>query len=626
MVEEKKIEAIHKVHKKKETKKLPLTRIIVFFGLIIIGLNAAIIFKRAMQSYELAIEEGEEYTDKAAHTLADHVELTFISVDTVLKRAVERQYFNSLFGNNLVDDMHNNIVNWVNETPQISAMLMTDENGKVRAIHNKPVYKTWMRRNSSVKTEPYFFNHSESHDSDMLYVGWQNSWAEEHDGFIVLSRRLNKLDGTFGGIVLAAVNTEYIVNFFKSVEIEKPLEAGEGGKKTKFTLLRSDSRRLIDMLQDDEPEAIIMSRVLSDKKVITAPSEDTVITREESFDNQIRIYAFKHIPALHMAVAVVVYGDDVLSDWYSARTNDIIFIAIFAMFVLVISFFALAIAKQMQRVQRSEAAAVMASQAKSDFLANMSHELRTPLNAIIGFSEMLGSGYFGKVNDKQKERTHDIHFCGTHLLELINDILEFSKGEAGKIELRSEKISVPKIIKDTLRIFADKSKKEGVIVSAKIPEDFPVVMADERKIKQILMNLLSNSVKFTNKNDTIEVSCGIDGQKNMYFSVVDTGIGMSEEDIPRALSAFGQVHNNPAYGGTGLGLPLCKMFAELHGGDLVLQSIEGVGTKVTIILPASRIVWPHSNIEQFRPSGEATKTDKKKPEKPKKSGKKKEKS
>jgi len=289
--------------------------------------------------------------------------------------------------------------------------------------------------------------------------------------------------------------------------------------------------------------------------------------------------------------------------------NDVIFLAIFAMFVLVISFFAIAIAKQMGRVQRSEKAAVMASQAKSDFLANMSHELRTPLNAIIGFSEMLETGYFGRVNDKQKERVHDINFCGTHLLELINDILEFSKGEAGKIELRSEKISLPQIIKDTVRIFAEKANKDGIMITANVPDKFPSIMADERKIKQILMNLISNSVKFTNKNDSIEVACGIDAESNVFITTVDTGIGIPEEDIPKALSAFGQVHDDPAIGGTGLGLPLCKMFAELHGGYLLLQSIEGVGTKVTITLPASRVVGKGSNIEKLETEKKEEKTE-----------------
>jgi signal transduction histidine kinase len=269
----------------------------------------------------------------------------------------------------------------------------------------------------------------------------------------------------------------------------------------------------------------------------------------------------------------------------------------------VIYFFAMAGAKQMLRVQRSERGAVLASQAKSDFLANMSHELRTPLNAIIGFSEMIEAGYFGKVNMKQKERIHDIHFCGTHLLELINDILEFSKGEAGKIELHIDKVSVGKVINESVRVFAERSRSEGVTVVSNAPKDMPLVMADTRKIKQILLNLISNAVKFTESGGTVEAGCFMDDDNNMVITVTDTGAGIAEKDIPKALSTFGQTHTDPSKGGTGLGLPLCKMFAELHGGHLAIQSIVDVGTKVSIILPSDRVIWSSTNVSNLNLDG-----------------------
>ncbi len=204
---------------------------------------------------------------------------------------------------------------------------------------------------------------------------------------------------------------------------------------------------------------------------------------------------------------------------------------------------------------------------------------------------MLEAGYFGKLNSKQNERIHDINYCGTHLLELINDILEFSKGEAGKIELHLEKVIVPQIIDESVRILTEKAKRQKIKVSTLIPEEIPFLMADSRKLKQILLNLLSNALKFTKENGTVEIACGIDGQGNFVLSVTDTGIGMKEEDIPKALSAFGQVHTAESYGGTGLGLPLCKMFATLHGGNLMMHSILNVGTKVTVIFPKKNVIW-----------------------------------
>jgi len=575
--------------KKYSDSKLPLVRIIIVFSIIITVLNTAIVVKRGSSSYNGAIEQGKEDAMRLSHTLSDHVNLTFLAVDLALRHAVEKQYFNALFGNNLIEDMQNNFLIRVNETPQISAMLMADDRGVINAIYRKQGYKTWMDGKEYVDDKPYFLAHKNADDSDMLYVGWQSSWIKNDKGFVVMSRRVNKLNGKFGGIVMIAVDINYIMNFFNLIEVDK---------KTKFSLLRDDGGILISM-EDDVREVSRLEKAVNDNRFFFKTGEKeqirTVMSGQNGNGEDLRLYSLVPVPHLHMLLAIVNYGEDIFKSWHKQRVNDMVFLGIFMLFVLVVSLFAVAVAKQMQRVQRSEASAVLASQAKSDFLANMSHELRTPLNAIIGFSEMIEAGYFGKVNPKQKERIHDINFCGNHLLELINDILEFSKGDAGKIELRIEKISMPKIIADSIRIVSEKAKRNKVAVISNITEEMPLIAADGRKIKQVLINLLSNAIKFTKEGGTIEVMAGFDEERNVVLSVTDTGIGMAEEDIPKALSAFGQVHQDPTYGGTGLGLPLCKMFAELHGGEMRIQSIKNVGTKVSIILPADRVINPKKN-------------------------------
>jgi signal transduction histidine kinase len=224
----------------------------------------------------------------------------------------------------------------------------------------------------------------------------------------------------------------------------------------------------------------------------------------------------------------------------------------------------------------------------------MSHELRTPLNAIIGFSEMIDSGYFGPLNNKkQQERIHDINLCGTHLLQLINDILDYSKGEAGKLELHDAEIGIHRIIDESERMVKEKAKNKEIEIINNVSADFPRIMADERKIKQILINLLSNAIKFTNKGGEINVHAEKLDNGEVRISVKDNGVGISEEDIPKALSVFGQIKSvriEPEEEGTGLGLPLCKMLTELHGGEFEITSEVGVGTTVSIILPKERVV------------------------------------
>tara|TARA_B100000315_G_scaffold205985_1_gene200024 strand:+ start:639 stop:1412 length:774 start_codon:yes stop_codon:yes gene_type:complete len=238
-------------------------------------------------------------------------------------------------------------------------------------------------------------------------------------------------------------------------------------------------------------------------------------------------------------------------------------------------------------------AAETSDKAKSEFLANMSHELRTPLNAIIGYSEALESGIFGPLaNEKQSEYLETIHSSGRHLLSLINDILDLSAVEAGKIELNETEFGLETAATYATMIVQSQAAKSGVRLSNVINGNSPVVLADELRIKQILVNLLSNAVKFTPEGGkvTLEAAYGSDG--SVIITVTDTGIGMAEEDLVRALDKFGQIENEFSANvlGTGLGLPLTKGLVESHGGVLEIQSKLGKGTTVNISLPKERVV------------------------------------
>ncbi len=237
--------------------------------------------------------------------------------------------------------------------------------------------------------------------------------------------------------------------------------------------------------------------------------------------------------------------------------------------------------------------AEFANRAKSEFLANMSHELRTPLNAIIGFSEIIKDGTFGPTgNDKYSGYARDIHISGQHLLSLINDILDLSKVESGVEELYEEDIEVAEIVRSVLRLVKQRADAGRVGLEVEMNDDIPLLHADARKVKQTLVNLLTNAIKFTDPGGEVTLKAWCRDDSGFVFQVVDTGIGIKPEDIPKALSQFGQIDGdlNRKYDGTGLGLPLTKSLVELHGGSLDLQSQVGVGTVVTVRFPAARIV------------------------------------
>jgi signal transduction histidine kinase len=233
-----------------------------------------------------------------------------------------------------------------------------------------------------------------------------------------------------------------------------------------------------------------------------------------------------------------------------------------------------------------------ANQTKSAFLAAMSHELRTPLNAVIGFSELVLSECFGPIGSvRYKEYIGDIRKSGSHLLSLINDVLDLSRLDAGQASLKEEKTSLVSIFDETWRMVAGQANQAGVTVSIDLPGNLPRIVADPRRIRQVFLNLLSNAVKFTPHGGRVSISASriADG---LSISIADTGIGIAREDIPKALERFGQVDSRLSrrYEGTGLGLPLAKQLVELHGGTFDLQSTVGVGTTVTMTFPIERIV------------------------------------
>ncbi|MCX7354721.1 MAG: PAS-domain containing protein [Alphaproteobacteria bacterium] len=233
-----------------------------------------------------------------------------------------------------------------------------------------------------------------------------------------------------------------------------------------------------------------------------------------------------------------------------------------------------------------------ASRAKSEFLAHMSHELRTPLNAIMGFSELMKSEVFGPVgSDRYREYCADIYNSGAHLLSLINDILDLSKIDAGKAELEDSSIDVAASIESVLRLVRIRAEEGKVRLEVDLAPGLPPMQLDARKFKQILMNLVSNAVKFTPEGGRVRIGARLAPDQGMLIEVADTGIGISEEDLPRVVTRFGQVTGEHArkHAGSGLGLPLAIELTKLHGGRCDISSQVGVGTVVTVRLPGERV-------------------------------------
>ncbi len=262
----------------------------------------------------------------------------------------------------------------------------------------------------------------------------------------------------------------------------------------------------------------------------------------------------------------------------------------------------------MYDLTESKRVAEIANRSKSEFLANMSHELRTPLNAVIGFSEIIKNQLLGPVGqDRYVEYGNDIHVSATHLLGLINDILDLSKIEAGREDLAEETVQLPSLINSAVTMVKSRAHESGVALTTSIIDNPPTLIVDRRKMMQILVNLMTNAIKFTPKGGRVELrAVNDDGDGGLKLQVADTGVGIAEEDIPRALAPFTQLDRQLSrkQEGTGLGLPLTKRMVEMHDGTLAVVSALGEGTTITVRLPMNRCSWPDQSTDMPETAGE----------------------
>ena len=268
-------------------------------------------------------------------------------------------------------------------------------------------------------------------------------------------------------------------------------------------------------------------------------------------------------------------------------STPLLLVALSFFLVMIVLLFNRFSRKAIGRITAYAEAAQAANRAKSDFLANMSHELRTPLNAIIGFSEVLETGQAGELSEKQKEYSGEIRTSGLHLLALINDILDMSKIEAGKMTLELERVDLAALLGSSLAIVRERALHHGIALESRVALDLGFAEVDPRKFKQMVYNLLANAVKFTPDGGSVRLTAQRLSAGLFEFSVIDTGIGIAEKDKQRLFLPFEQLDGSLArkYEGTGLGLSMVKRLAELHGGTVSVSSEPGRGSCFAVRLP-----------------------------------------
>ena len=476
----------------------------------------------------------------------------------------------------------------VRQSPQITGLMVVGPDGHVRFSAGQ------VPKSSSDVSGARYFVLTRGSAGIQLLVGDPVGHGAVGKPAVFATRRVTRPDGAFAGVVAATLSTDYVQRFLSTLHV---------GRQGLIGLQTIDGTMLVRQpYQEDAVGRNFGSNPLFTQWLPWASSG--VFPMQYESDGLWRIVGYQRVEKLPLVVHVALSQDEAMASW---RRTTMWQVGVGIVILVLAAITAFALHRQLQgrmrahgqlsetvrELERARIAAEESSRVKSQFMANMSHELRTPLNAVIGYSEMLiedfeaGAGKQAHIADLRR-----INGAGQHLLGLIDDVLDISEIEVGRLELHDAAIDLARLIDDCHELIADRVASGGLSLAIELPGDLPVLLGDERRLKQIVLNLLSNAVKFTPIGGRIVLSIASLAKGGIALAVRDTGIGMKPEEIPIALEPFRQVDGdlNRRYGGTGLGLPLARTLVELHGGSLTIDSAPGEGTTITVVLPADRVI------------------------------------
>jgi signal transduction histidine kinase len=516
-----------------------------------------------------AIIDQKVRLDDVAAVLAQHAGRTVESVDLALTVLADRIAIAPPIDGTDAEELRQLLHDHIVGLPHIRSAIFLDANGIGRgdseAAPPRPI---------NVGDRPYFQEHRNQAGRG-LYVGapvWSrisNQWT------IIFSRRVQAADGSFLGVVAAGVDPGVFSEFYRKLAI---------GSSSRMSLVRSDG-----LLMARHP---LSTRGLGDPVDPTEATGDAVVSATGAVER----YPISVVITMPMAAALLGWEHQVAVIG-GATVMALIFIAFIGYLLFDqsdrLETMVGELASTRDEAVRARMREEEASRAKTAFLANTSHELRTPLNAILGFSEVLRDGHVGALDPSHRGYAASIHDAGTHLLGLISDLLDMAKIEARELHLRETIVDLADIIADSLKLTERRAAERGVTVISRVEGDAIRVRGDAQRFRQIVLNLLTNSIKFTAAGGRVWIDASIDPNSRPTLVVSDTGIGMTPEEIKVALTPFRQVESAIAreQEGTGLGLPIVKALVELHGGTLRIESERGIGTKVTASFPVSRAVF-----------------------------------
>src|SRR5487761_621861 len=574
---------------------------------------AATIVTAGVTIWDLHDDAGRDYQSDMTNLgvlIAEQTSRSLQSVNLVLnetrQKIVESDVTNpaSFEGRMGTESVHRFLQLELKGLPQAEALIMIDAAGRVINYSRQ-----WPVQPINVSDRD-FFSYLRDHDDAQPFSSTPVKAHATQERTFYISERVNDPQGNFLGVVEAAISPSYWAGSYSSITVEKG---------TVVSFVRRDG---VILARYPKLDAVSAERIPSQSLWYKEIAEGGGTYRSKPWtDGLVRVVNVRPVDEFPLVINVSFTEQAVLAHWRFQTLCIVIGALVVALgFAVLFS----ALAEQFKRLEGQASALAgsadalrdakedaedgeTASRAKSLFLANMSHELRTPLNAVIGFSQLMRDAVLGPLDSRYQDYANDIHGSGAYLLRLINDILDTSKIDAGQMHLDQDRIDLVELVGECERLLLDRAHDGGVSVAYEIGRSLPLIVGDRLRIKQVLLNLLVNAIKFTPAGGTVRLSAVASQQQGVSIVIADNGIGMEPASTARALEPFQQLDNSLArrYEGTGLGLPLAKSLVELHGGKLTIESDLGKGTRVHVWLPPERLLdeYPAAPAAGHRLSG-----------------------
>ncbi len=566
------------------------------FAIAVIILAIAVIVLMAL--YNQTIENSDRELATVGRITAERTSQTFSAAD-VLIRSIADLAMKPGPGESAIlreraatKSFHESLLRLQKLLPQIEIAAVVDSNGDILGSSRE-----YPAPHINAANTGFFLALKERPDQE-LFVSTPILARLNGEWMIYLARPLTDPQGGFAGVVLVGISTSYFEGYFSTIDL---------GATSAISLINDQSTLIARWPKADDMIGNVLSGWSSGARPATGNS---TIYLTEDHDQDLRHVVVTRLQVQDTPLYLAVSRSQraALQPWRYVLVWIVVF-ALISMAVLgVLTWFILRAVRDEERwsgtlleretrlsLQAVELAtardlAETANRARGEFLANMSHELRTPLNAILGFSEILEKELFGPLGDQRyKEFAVDIHSSGKHLLEIIGNILDLAKVDAGKLDLYEQDVDMVELMNICARLMTEAADAAGVKFDVIAPLTSVSIQGDSTRIRQIFLNLLSNAIKFTPSGKRVVLTGeAVDG--GFRFRVIDTGIGMTEQEAEQAMQPFRQIDNSLArrYQGTGLGLPLTKSLVELHSGTMEIKSVKGEGTTVTVWLPKQR--------------------------------------